>query len=155
MMAPPAPDGRKLAVTLGVPFMEIWLVDLEPGISITESFGSAGTNEEHCRDLMAFMNRLLESEPTHPEAHYLRANCALWMGHEEAAEYLEQLGQAMTNYDASACTNHAREILESSPGLRDRLLPLALLLAQKAVAKDPNNPDYLKVLDRALHPASK
>jgi hypothetical protein len=31
----------------------------------------------------------------------------------------------------------------------DRLMPLALLLARMAVAKDPNNPDYAKVVDAA------
>jgi hypothetical protein len=33
-------------------------------------------------------------------------------------------------------------------------MPLALLLAREAVAKDPNNPDYTQVLDVALKTAA-
>ena len=40
-------------------------------------------------------------------------------------------------------------MLDATPELRDRLLPLALLLARKAVEKEPKNADFLTILAQA------
>jgi tetratricopeptide (TPR) repeat protein len=42
-------------------------------------------------------------------------------------------------------------MLKATPELRDRLLPLARLLACKAVEKGPENVDFLKTLGKALY----
>ncbi len=42
-------------------------------------------------------------------------------------------------------------MLDATPELRDRLLPLALLLARKAVEKEPENPDFLRTLGKAFY----
>jgi tetratricopeptide (TPR) repeat protein len=42
-------------------------------------------------------------------------------------------------------------MLDAAPELRDKLLPLALLLARKAVEKEPENADFLRILGEALY----
>jgi hypothetical protein len=143
------PDSSKMALTLGV--VEIWQVDLEPGAPTVASFDSVQTIEEHCLDLMELLNRWIPMDPALVHAHYLRADCALWMGHPKAAEYLQQLEQALPPYNAADCAREARWMLDATPELRDRLLPLALLLARKAVEKEPENADFLRTLGEALY----
>jgi tetratricopeptide (TPR) repeat protein len=139
-----------MALTLGV-VLEIWQKDLEPGIPTVASFDSVQTIEEHCLYLMEWLNRYIPTDPALVHAHYLRADCALWMGHPKAAEYLQQFEQALPPYNAADCANEARRILDATPELRDKLLPLALLLARKAVEKEPENADFLRTQGEALY----
>jgi serine/threonine protein kinase/Flp pilus assembly protein TadD/WD40 repeat protein len=143
-------DGSKLALALLGP-LEIWQVDLEPGVPTVASFDSVQTIEEHCLDLMAYVNQTIAMDPAYMRAHYIRANCALWMGHEKADEYLQQFEQVLPPYNATDCEREARWMLNATPELRDRLLPLARLLARKAVEKEPENVDFLKTLGEALY----
>ncbi|HUU18657.1 MAG TPA: protein kinase [Sedimentisphaerales bacterium] len=147
--SPWAPDSRRMALTLGI-LMEIWLVDLEPGVPTVASFDRAQTREEHCLDLMEQLNHWIAMEPAFVHAHYLRADCALWMDHPKAAEYLQQFEQALPPYNAADCAHEAQWMLDATPELRDKLLPLALLLARKAVEKEPENADFLRTLGEAL-----
>jgi tetratricopeptide (TPR) repeat protein len=143
-----AQDSSKMALTLGV-VLEIWQKDLEPGVPTVASFDSVQTIEEHCLDLMERLNYHIAMDPALVHAHYLRADCALWMDHPEAAEYLQQLEQVLPPYNAADCAREARWMLDSTPQLRDKLLPLALLLARKAVEKEPENTDFLMTLAQA------
>jgi len=151
MMSRWAPDKSNIALTLGV-FIEIWQVDLEPGVPTVASFDSVQTIEEHCVDLMERLNHWIPTEPAMVHGQYLRADCALWMDHPKAAEYLQQFEQVLPPYNANDCANEARWMLDAAPELRDKLLPLALLLARKAVEKEPENADFLRTLGDALHP---
>ena len=145
-----APDSSKMALTLGL-LIEIWQVDLEPGVPTVASFDSVQTIGEHCLDLMEQLNHWIAVDPALVHTHYLRADCALWMGHEKAAEYLQQFAQVLPPYNAADCAHEARWMLDATPELRDRLLPLALLLARKAVEKEPENADFLRTLGEALY----
>jgi tetratricopeptide (TPR) repeat protein len=142
----------RMALTVGV-MKEIWQVDLEPGIPTMASFDSVQTIEEHCADLMDRLNHYIATDPALVHAQYLRADCALWMNHPKAAEYLQQFEQALPPYNAADCVKEARWMLDATPKLRDRLLPLALLLARKAVEKEPENADFLRTLGEALYHA--
>jgi tetratricopeptide (TPR) repeat protein len=144
-----APDSSKMALTLGV-VLEIWQVDLEPGVPTVASFDSVQTIEEYCLDLMERLNHWIAADPAFVHGHYLRADCALWMDHPKAAEYLQQFEQALPPYNAADCAHEARWMLDATPELRDKLLPLALLLARKAVEKEPENADFLRTLGKAL-----
>ena len=148
--SPWAPDSSKMALTVGV-ILEIWQVDLEPGVPTAASFDYVQTIEELCLDLMEQLNRWTALDPAFVHAHYLRADCALWMDHPKAAEYLQQFEQALPPYNAADCAHEARWMLDATPELRDRLLPLALLLARKAVEKEPENADFLRILGEALY----
>ncbi|MGB2864169.1 MAG: hypothetical protein WBC05_12640 [Sedimentisphaerales bacterium] len=145
-----APDSSKMALTLGI-LMEIWLVDLEPAVSTMASFDSVQTIEEHCLDLMEQLNHYIPMEPALVHTQYLRADCALWMDHPRAAEYLQQFEQVLPPYNAADCAHEAQWMLDATPELRDRLLPLALLLARKAAEKEPENADFLRTLGEALY----
>jgi tetratricopeptide (TPR) repeat protein len=149
MTSPWAPDSSKMALTVGI-ILEIWQVDLEPGVPTVASFDSVQTIEEHCLDLMEQLNHRTALDPALVHAHYLRADCALWMDHPKAAEYLQQFEQALPPYNAADCANEARWMLDATPELRDKLLPLALLLARKAVEKEPENANFLRILGEAL-----
>ena len=80
----------------------------------------------------------------------MRADCALWAGHEKSTDCLREFDEVLTAYSASACANRARQILDWPPDQRDRLLPMAVMLARKAVTKEPDNPEYQDVLEKAL-----
>jgi tetratricopeptide (TPR) repeat protein len=100
---------------------------------------------------MERLNHLTALDPAFVHTHYLRADCALWMDHPKAAEYLQQFEQVLPPYNAADCAREARWMLDATPELRDRVLPLALLLARKAVEKEPENADFLRTLGEALH----
>jgi tetratricopeptide (TPR) repeat protein len=126
-------------------------VDLEPDVPTVASFNPIQTIEEHCLDLMERLNHWIAMDPALVHGHYLRADCALWMDHPKAAEYLQQLEQVLPPYNAANCAQEARRILDATPELRDKLLPMALLLARKAVEKEPENADFLMILVEALY----
>jgi len=143
-----APDSSKMALTIGV-LMEIWQVDIEPGVPTVASFDRAQTRKEYCIGLMERLNHRIPMDPALVRTHYLRADCALWMDHPKTAEYLQQFEQALPPYNAADCAREARWMLDAAPELRDKLLPLALLLARKAVEKEPENVDFQTILAQA------
>jgi tetratricopeptide (TPR) repeat protein len=145
-----APDSSKMALTLGI-LMEVWLVDLEPDVPTVASFDFVQTIEEHCLDSMERLNKGVAADPNFVHTHNLRVNCALWMDHPKAAEYLQQFEQILPPYNAADCAHEAQWMLDATPELRDRLLPLALLLTRKAVEKEPENADFLRTLGEALY----
>jgi tetratricopeptide (TPR) repeat protein len=102
---------------------------------------------------MERINNYLAMDPAFVHYQYLRADCSLWMDHPKAAEYLQQFEQALPPYRAANCAREARWMLEATPELRDKLLPLALLLARKAVEKELENADLLRTLGEALYHA--
>ena len=137
-----------MALTLGV-LVEIWQKDIEPGVPTVAFFDSAQTRQEHCLDLMEELNHWVAMDPALVHTQYLRADCALWMNHPQAAEYLQQFEQALPPYNAANCAREARWMLDATPELRERYLPLALLLARKAVEKEPENIRFQTILAQA------
>ena len=143
-------DGCRLAVCVGPPFVEIWLADLIPNRPTVESFGPSPTVEEHTSSLIERFNRRINADPSWIISYHMRADCALWAGHEKSADYLRAFDEVLTAYDASACANRARQIIDWPPDQRDRLLPVAQMLARKAVAKEPRNLEYRSVLEKTI-----
>jgi hypothetical protein len=76
----------------------------------------------------------------------------LWIKDNRAPKYLDELERAFqcTPYHAGGCAARAQAILSSPPELRNKLLHLALLLARKAVEKEPDNVDFLMILGEVL-----
>jgi tetratricopeptide (TPR) repeat protein len=144
-------DGRRLAVCLGPPLVEIWLTDLIPNRPTTESFGPSQMVEAHVSSLIEKLNRQINADPGLVFTYHMRADCALWAGHDKSADYLREFDEVLTAYDASACANRARQIIDWPPDQRDRLLPLVLMLVRKAVEKEPKNPDFQRTLSEVLH----
>ena len=136
-------DGSRLAVCLGPPFVEIWLAELAPNRPTAESFGFSQTMEEHTSSLIEKLNRRIDADPAWIITYHMRADCALWTGHEKANEYLQEFDRVLSVYNVSACANRAKRILSWPPHQRKRLLPLAQMFARKAVEKKPDNVDFL------------
>jgi len=145
--------GHRFAICLGPPLMEIWLADLTPSRPTAEPFDLVQTPEQHSASLLARLNREIEADPDLVYVYDRRADCALWTGHEKAAEYLQEFADVLTDYDAPACAMRARQILEWPPDQRDRLLPMAVMLARKAIEKEPENANSLMTLGEALYHA--
>jgi len=144
-----SPDRRQLAACLGPPFVQIWLADMTPDRPTAEAFGSAQTLQEHSRWLIEKLNREIEADPSLIYAYDQRADCALWIGDEKASQYLQEFDRVLTTYNAEACARRAKRILDWPPAQRDRLLLMAQLLARKAVDKEPDNPEYRRLLATA------
>ncbi|MBN1508403.1 MAG: hypothetical protein JW955_16260, partial [Sedimentisphaerales bacterium] len=149
-----APDRRQLAACLGPPFFAIWLAELTADRPTAGSFEPVRTPREHNHSLIEKFTREIKADPGLIYAYHQRADCALWTGDEKAAEYLHEFDRVLSVCDASGCASHARRILDWPREQRDRLLPLALMLARKAVTEEPDNREYQDVLEKALelHP---
>jgi serine/threonine protein kinase/Tol biopolymer transport system component len=57
------PDGMALDFTLGPPYNEIWIADLDPHVPTTESLGPARTLEDHHREMVDHYSRVIENDP--------------------------------------------------------------------------------------------
>jgi serine/threonine protein kinase/tetratricopeptide (TPR) repeat protein len=148
-----SPDHSKVVVALGVPYFELWLFDLDPNQLTAEALVDGATVEEHCHELIEYCTRGIQADPNYIHNHLVRTDAALWIGDSRAPQFLEELERAFqcTPYHAGGCAARAQAILSSPTELRKRLLRLALLLARKAVEKEPENADFLMTMGEALY----
>ncbi len=70
-----APDEMKLAITLGHPFNEIWLAEIDPNVSVIESLGPGRTLEAYYRDRVHYYTRRIEMDPGDADCYLHRAVC--------------------------------------------------------------------------------
>lgn len=147
-----SPDRSRMAILTGPPHIEIWLAEIDPNQSTAEALGDGATVEEHCQELINYYGRGVAADPNYIDNHLRRTDAALWIEDNQSSSYLKDLERVFsyTPYHAAGCNRRASAILFSSKELRDRLLPLALLLARKAVEKEPDNTDFQKTLDEAF-----
>jgi len=152
MSATWSPDRSKMAIVTGPPHIEIWLAELDPNQPTALALGDGRTIEEHCRELIEYYSRGVAADPNYIDSHLRRTDAALWIEDSRSPHFLEELDRAFqcTPYEAAGCIARTQAILAGPAKYRDRLLPLALLLARKAVEKEPDNPEYQKVLDEML-----
>jgi len=147
-----SPDGSSMAIVLGPPHIEIWLVELDPNRPTAEALGDGATIREHCLDLIEYYSRGVAADPNYIDSHLRRTDAALWIKDSRVPQFLKELERAFecTPYHAGSCIARAQAILSGPAELRDQLMPLALLLAHRAVAKESGNPEYRGVLEKAL-----
>jgi len=147
-----SPDRSKMAVVVGPVQIGIWLVELDPNQPTAEALGDGRTVEEHCRELIEYYSRGVAADPNYIDSHLRRTDAALWINDSRAPQFLEELERAFqcTPYRAGGCAARAQAILSSPAELRNRLLRIALLLARKAVEKEPENADFRRTLDAIL-----
>jgi serine/threonine protein kinase/WD40 repeat protein len=148
MTAAWSPDRSRMAIVTGPPHIEIWLAVLDPNQPTVKALGDGATVEEHCRELIEYYTRGVTADPNYIDSHLRRTDAALWIRDSRTPQFLEELKHAFqcTPYHAGGCISRAQAILSNPPELRDKLLPLALLLARKAVEKEPENADFLRTL---------
>jgi len=147
-----SPDCSRMTIALGHPYWEIWLIDLDPNQPTAEAFDDARTEGQHCLELIESCNSSISADPNYIDGHLCRTDAALWIKDNRAPKYLDELERAFqcTPYHAGGCAARAQAILSSPPELRNKLLHLALLLARKAVEKEPDNVDFLMILGEVL-----
>ena len=147
-----SPDCSRMTIALGHPYWEIWLIDLDPNQPTAEAFDDARTEGQHCLELIESCNSSIAADPNYIDGHLCRTDAALWIKDNRAPKYLDELERAFqcTPYHAGGCAARAQAILSSPPELRNKLLHLALLLARKAVEKEPDNVDFLMILGEVL-----
>ncbi|MCU0915990.1 MAG: hypothetical protein MUC88_15725, partial [Planctomycetes bacterium] len=133
-----SPDRSRMIVCPEYPYSGLWLFDLDPNRPTAEALGDGGTVEDCCRAAIAYYSRGIAADPNHIDSHLRRTDAALSLRDPNAPRYLEELEDAMRRspYRVAGCTQRMRLILASPPELRDRLAPLALLLARMSVEKD-------------------
>jgi predicted Ser/Thr protein kinase/tetratricopeptide (TPR) repeat protein len=147
-----SPDLSRMLIVLSAPHIEVWSAKLDPNRPTVEALGDGATVEDHCRELIEYYSRGVATDPNHIESHLRRTDAALWIGDPRAPRFLNELEYAFQNtpYQAEGCAARAQAILSGPAELRDRLRPLALLLARKAASKEPENPDYRNLLEQSL-----
>jgi hypothetical protein len=145
-------DRSMMAIVTGPPHIEIWLAELDPNQPTAKALGDGATVEEHCRELIEYYSRGVAADPNYIDSHLRRTDVALWINDSRAPQFMEELERAFscTPYHAGGCIARAQAILSGPAELRNRLLRLALLLARKAVEKEPENADFRRTLDAIL-----
>jgi len=66
--------GTKLALSIGLPYFEIWTADLDPNVSTIEALGPVQTPDEHIREMLEFYSRRIEADPQDTYAYSNRAH---------------------------------------------------------------------------------
>jgi len=131
-----SPDRTRLLIGVSEPYWETWIADLDPNLSTAQSLRPVQTLEEHCLEVIALCTRDLEAAPDSMVDRWTRTAAALWIGHPQAPAYLQDLDLALERrgdlpYDYVIGAHY---ILDT-PGLCDRLEPVAFILACKAVER--------------------
>jgi tetratricopeptide (TPR) repeat protein len=123
----------RLLFHLGLPYWEIWVADLDPGVSTVEALGPARTVKEHFLERIEACSRELAVDPNLFDRHWERTASALAINHDQTSLYLEELGRAVEEAPdrAYAYYFYARQFLTD-----EQLLPLALALVSKATKKE-------------------
>ncbi len=147
-----SPNRTQMVIELGHPYWEIWLVDLDLNRPTAEAFKDGQDEKNHCLELIECCNRGIAVDPNYVDGHLRRTDAALWIGDSRASGYLAELERVFRYmpYHAGGCIARAQAILSGPAELRDRLLPLALLLARRGIEKEPENSEYRNVLETAL-----
>jgi serine/threonine protein kinase len=145
-------DHPRLAIAFGSPLTEIWMWDLQPGAPTAESFDFVQNVEEHCRWCIDQCSDIVAADPIVVDMRWVQVDCALWIDHERTNEFLADFEATLKpdEYSADSCWQFCSLVLSSAPEIQERLMPMLLLLARKAVEKEPDNPEYQKVLDEVL-----
>ncbi len=144
-------DRTRLAIRVGPLPEEIWVADLQPGLSTAEAMAPTQTLEQHCLESIAVCSRTLEVGPNWYVNHWARTASALWIGHDQASVYLQEFERFIDQWRVGPGVYElfyldAQRILAVA-ALRERLLPLALMLAGKTVKQ----PTYARDLVHILH----
>jgi serine/threonine protein kinase/Tol biopolymer transport system component len=78
-----APDEAALAISLGAPFHEIWLAELDPNISTIEALGPSCTIEEHHQEFIKYYTSRIVADPEDSENYLNRAFCNEYLNNKE------------------------------------------------------------------------
>ena len=134
-----SPERTQLLFQIGPPYYEIWVADLDPGLSTVEALGPARNVREHFLERIEGCSRKLAVDPNLFYDHWERAASALWIGDDRASFYLQEMDRAVDRvprYHARQCYFHALR-WSGLPAFRDKLMPLIFRVALKATEEEP------------------
>ncbi len=135
-------NGRRFELTVGFPYVEIWVVDIPEDSSLREMFGHGVTVQEHGQTLIDYYGKAIEVAPEYTELYLRRAEQALWLyGEQGASAYIDDLELALSRCDYApwGLLLHTWFKYCWPPSDRCRIMsPLAILLAEKLLEKRPN-----------------
>lgn len=77
-----SPDRRQLLFSLGPPYFEIWIADLDPTLPTVDALGSGQTVEGHCREMVRLYSRRIEAQPENAANYLDRATYYEWLGED-------------------------------------------------------------------------
>jgi serine/threonine protein kinase/Tol biopolymer transport system component len=66
-------DETQLAFSMGAPFNEIWVADIDANISTIEALGPGLTLEQHYQEMLKFYTNRIETDPQDAESYFQRA----------------------------------------------------------------------------------
>ncbi len=131
-------DKTKLLLSLGPPYFEIWVADIDPNLPTAKSLGPVRTKEEILLDWIDTASRKLELDPNQLAEHWARAAAALWIGDDRASQYIQEMGRAIDRQPGmiDQCWWWAKNTI-ARPAVNNRVLPLTLMMTRKAVEQKP------------------
>jgi len=68
-----SPDNTKMRFSLGPPYFEIWMADLDLNLSTVEALGPGRTLEEHYQEMVRFYTRRIQTDPGNVISYLNRA----------------------------------------------------------------------------------
>jgi serine/threonine protein kinase/tetratricopeptide (TPR) repeat protein len=131
-------DKKKMLLSLGPPYFEIWVADLDPNLSTADALGPARDLNEVLPESIESLNRQLEIDPNQLLLQWERTALALWSGDDRASIYLDQMSQAIDRLpDQIGVCHWSAKGTFARPAVNKHVLPLTLLLVRKVVENDP------------------
>jgi Tol biopolymer transport system component/thioredoxin-like negative regulator of GroEL len=97
-----SPDSTQLLFSLGPPYFEIWIADLDPTVPTADSLGSGQTVEEHCREMVRLHSRRIEMDPDNAGIYLDRATYYEWLGEDEKHDADVAIAEALANSQSHA-----------------------------------------------------
>jgi serine/threonine protein kinase/Tol biopolymer transport system component len=68
-----SPTSTELTFCLGTPYLEVWSLPLDSGVTTAEALGPGQTLDEHVREMVSFYTRRIEADPNDAYAYSSRA----------------------------------------------------------------------------------
>jgi serine/threonine protein kinase/tetratricopeptide (TPR) repeat protein len=131
-------DKKKMLLSLGPPYFEIWVADLDPNLSTADALGPARDMNEFLPESIESLNRQLEIDPNQLLLQWERTALALWIDDDRASTYLDQMGRAIDRLpDQIGICHWSAKGTFARPAVNEHVLPLTLLLVRKVVENDP------------------
>jgi serine/threonine protein kinase/tetratricopeptide (TPR) repeat protein len=144
-------DKKRLLFSLGPPYFEIWVADLDPDVSTAEALGPARSVEAFLLDWIEACDRQLAVDPNSMLTHWARTAAALWIDDDRAELYLKEMGRAIDRCPDKIGVCHWSAMgTFGRPAVNNRVLPLTLMLVRKVVEKEPR---YAREFAVALYSA--
>jgi len=133
-------EKRQLAITREYAnHYEVWVVEFDPNVPITQAFGPVHTHEERCQELIGLYTRRIEIDPEKPGHYISLARVYLDLGDKDKAlESLDGFEKVVKDSSraAAAYGQLGSSRMRSAPGF-------AIELCRRAHELDPGNWLYL------------